>query len=158
MSSEKQIQLIGKLNADRTGIEFEHSKLMKRVLHSYENIRLLVTFEPLKIQRSLQQNRWLFGVAYTTIQAWYRETQGESISKEDLHEYVVQHVLGVGVTNKEILGVPTTLSGIKKRTSGLSIQEFQDFKEKLQAHFSEFGLQIPDPIGHNTLTDYIEDL
>lgn len=153
----KELSLIGTLSPDKTGIVFSNPQIVKRVLSNYVDKKLLVTFKPLEYQRSSSQNRWMWGVAYVTIVAWYKETQGESITKEDVHEYVLQHVLRHGVQEKDILGKLTIVPGQKKRTSGLTVGEFQEFKEKLQAHFAERGCDIPDPVGSNTLSEFIDE-
>lgn len=157
MSQDKEITLVGTINSSKTGVDFTHPKILKRIVSQYEGIKLVVSFKPLEYQRSSAQNRWLWGVAYVRICAWYRETQGERISKEDVHSYVLQHVLEIGSKEKEILGVRTVVTGINKTTSALSVGEYQEFKEKLQEYFSKRGCYIPDPKGNNTLSEYLDE-
>ncbi len=118
--------------------------------------RLEISFRILRYQRSLAQNRYMWGVAYTTIAAWYSETQGETVSKDAIHVYVLRNILEYQPKVENMLG-QEVITFVGKSTSKLNTKEFNEFVEKLQAHFADKGCIIPDPKENNFLSDFLKD-
>lgn len=157
MAKKQEYTVTGTLSEDCKSLEIRHYKVIKRVARSLLGQDLMITFTPLEYQRSGAQNRWYWGCACICIAGWYRETQGETITKEAVHDYVLQHVIGINTKKREILGKTTYISEKVKTTSKMSVKDFNEFKEKLQAYFAEYGCIIPDPRDNNMLEDFIKD-
>lgn len=86
-----------------------------------------------KPRRSDQQNRYLWGVVYSTI-----VKQFDGWRLDDVHEYM----LG------EHFGWEELAEGYKRpvrRSSRLNKQEFSDYIAFIQQRASEHGIYIPDP-------------
>lgn len=131
-------------------------KMLKRVTKHMIGKKLEVSFRPLEYQRSQAQNRYLWGVAYVTISAWYRETQGERISKDAIHAHTVSEILGRVVEVEEVFGKEVLV--VKgKSTSQLTKKEFNDLVEKLQKYWGDKGCDIPLPREHNYISDFIDE-
>lgn len=100
----------------------------------------LVTVEPVKSVRSLEQNAYLWGVCYRTIleegglgeQGW---------RAEDLHEYFLGECFGwetlEGFGRKRLRPV--------RRSSKMSKTEFSDYIMVVHQKAAELGIVIPDP-------------
>lgn len=58
---------------------------------------------------------------------------------------------------KEIMGTRTVVSPEVKTTSKMNTVEFGEFKDALQAHYGDRGLEIADPRENNMLSDYLKD-
>ena len=150
---------IGELQTTDDGglvVVLPFGKALRRVTKHLIGKRLEVNFKLLKYQRSNAQNRWLWGVAYVTIAAFMRETTGEDWDRDAIHAYSLKYILGYEVAVKTIKG-KEVLYMKGKSTSKLSTQEFNDMKERLQQHWAEQGCIIPDPVGNNFLSDFLED-
>ena len=94
-----------------------------------------VTVERYAKKRSDQQNRYLWGVAYKTLQ----DATGQPA--EDWHQYMLgEHF---GWEEVELFGKKK----IRPRggSSKLSTTEFGDFVDFIQQRAAENGLYIPDP-------------
>lgn len=156
--NKKEFTEVGELilHEDGVAIKLLFGKTLKRLLKHLLGQRLEVGFKPLSYQRTDRQNKWLWGVAYVTIAAWYRETQGHRVDKDALHAHTLQYILDYKITAKEVLG-REVLVVEGKSTSQLNTKEFNEMKEKLQAYWAERGCDIPDPKGNNFLSDYISD-
>lgn len=155
----KEINEVGELIDTEDGglaIKLLFGKALKRVLQPFRGKRLQVSFQLLEYQRSKAQNAWLWGVAYVTISAWYKETHGYRIDKDVLHAHTLQEILERKIVVQEVFG-KEVISVQGKSTSNLTIKEFNELKEKLQAYWAERGCYIPDPKGNNMLSDFIED-
>lgn len=90
--------------------------------------------------RSVQQNRYLWGVCYRTI----LDDAGEQLrgwTKDDLHEYFLGEWSGWEV----IEGFGRKRMKPVNRSSRLSTVEFMDFVASIQQRAAEFGIVIPDP-------------
>jgi len=89
--------------------------------------------------RSIQQNRYLFGICYETILDHGLRDDGWRI--DDIHEYFLGEYFGW-----------ETLSGFGKkrlrpidRSSNMSKMEFVDYVAFVQQKAAEMGIVIPDP-------------
>jgi len=85
--------------------------------------------------RSDQQNRYLWGVAYKTLQ----DATGQEA--QDWHEYMLgEHF---GWEEYEMFGKRKIRP--KQRSSKLTTMEFMDFVDFIQRRAAEYGVYIPDP-------------
>jgi hypothetical protein len=154
--NKREFTVVGELTEDCRYLEITHYKALKRLVGSLVGEPLEINFKKLRYQRSAAQNRWLWGVAYVTIAAWYKETQGETISKDAIHAHTLQEILGYEIVSEEIMGREVLV--VKgKSTSKLTTVEFNDMKDRLQAYWAERGCDIRDPNEHNMLTDHLDD-
>lgn len=155
-SEFSEIGVLEKTEDGGLSIKLRFGKVLKRVLENLIGKDLEVNFSLLKYRRTAAQNRWLWGVAYTTVMAWHKETQGYSIDKNTVHAYTLQEVLGYKIVPKELLG-KEVLVVEKERTSSLSTKEFSEMVEKLVAYWAERGCYIPLPRENNFLSDFVKD-
>jgi hypothetical protein len=154
--NKREFNVVGELTEDGQFIKIAHYKPLKRIFKALIGQPLDVSFKQLKYQRSAAQNRALWGVAYVTIAAWYKETNGEAISKDAIHAHTLQRILDYEVEVKEVYG--TEIIVVKgKSTSALNTKEFTDLYKKIQKYWAEKGCDIPDPRGNNFLSDFIKD-
>ena len=136
-------------------VVFPFGKTLRRVTKHLIGVELEIRVKPLKFKRSNAQNRWLWGVAYPTIIHWMLETQGERVSKDALHTYVLQVLLEYEPKVTEVMGV-TVVSFQGKSTSSLTTTEFTELMDKIVAHWAEKGCTIPLPSGNNFISDHIK--
>ncbi len=98
----------------------------------------VITIEPKKSTRSLEQNAYLWGVCYQTI---LDAGQLEGWRREDLHEYFLgehfgwEHLEGFGRKRLRPLN----------RSSTLSKMQFVDFVDFIHQKMADIGIVIPDP-------------
>lgn len=154
--NNREFTVVGELTEDCKFIQLHHHTALRRLVSRLVGEKLEVTFKKLRYQRSAAQNRYLWGIVYVTIAAWYRETQGERISKDTIHAHTLQHILGYEVKVETMLG-KEVLVVQGKSTSQLNTLEFNDLVEKLQKYWGEKGCYIPDPNENNLLTDFLKD-
>lgn len=102
-----------------------------------------VIIEPLKKDRTLKQNRALFGVAYAELE---EQTGNE---KNDLHEFFCGEFFGW--VNKDIMGytkkVParTTTTGYDGKHDVIPTDIFAQFYDFVQRRAAENGFYVSDP-------------
>ncbi len=111
------------------------------VVHTLERLPIDKSFKveitEVKRTRSLQQNRYLWGVVYAKIKEHL-----EGWDAEDIHEYCLGEHFGWEML--EGLGKRRRLRPIK-RSSKLSTMEFMDFVDWIIRHMAEKGIDIPLP-------------
>lgn len=96
---------------------------------------LAVECKPWKATRSTEQNAYLWGVCYATLE---RETGQEA---EDWHEYMLGE--WAGWERYELFGRAKVRP--RRRSSKLNKAEFVDFVEFIQRRAAQNGIYIPDP-------------
>lgn len=99
----REFHAVGELVEDCSSIRLINYKTIRRVIKKIKGKKLEVVFKVLEFTRSNAQNRWLWGVAYITIAAFLKETQGRSYSKEEVHEHSKQYVLNDGATETSVV-------------------------------------------------------
>lgn len=99
--NKKEFVVIAELTEDCQFLQINHHKNLARVIKHLVGQKLEVGFKLFKYKRSDGQNRWLWGIAYTTIVAWWKESFGEKLEKDTLHAYSKQVVLG-GENNQSV--------------------------------------------------------
>jgi len=150
--------VLGKLSPDLTSLEIDHAEPMKRLLKNLEGLTLEINIKRFFHQRSLAQNRWIWGICITTIQAWLKETNGEFPDKDTVYAFLRIRVVGHGVVIREMDGfeVPV-IEG--KRFSQMTTVEFSDAVEKIVEYYALRGLEVPlpKPKGNNLINEYLND-
>lgn len=106
-------------------------------------------WEEIKSQRTLQQNAYLFGVAYAKL----AEVTG--YEKEDLHEYLLGKHFGTKLKRIpktkhnpegiEEVPVRTTTTDERGRRSVLGRTAFGEYVDFVQRFAARHGINIPDP-------------
>lgn len=83
--------------------------------------------------RSQQQNRFLWGVVYTTI------AESTGYTTEEVHELLKDKFLP-----RKFVTIGDTTKEVRKSTAQLSIDEFSKYLEQLAAFAAELGITLPD--------------
>lgn len=125
-------------------IVFANPEIFSIQMEKLEGERVTVKVEKVKRKRSDKQNRWYWGLAIPTIQNGIEEQTGERYDKNTIHAMILNLVGGLKMETKIIMGM-NVIEVKQKRTSEMTTEEFCDFYEKLQAHFAEKDIIIPDP-------------
>ena len=94
--------------------------------------------------RTDKQNRWYWGVAVNTIIQGFFQQTGILHTKAEIHFYVLKYIIEAKLDMKIIMGQQVITYDVKT-TSQMSTVEFMHFKDILQKHFAEKGIDIPDP-------------
>lgn len=130
-----------------------------RILNKY-----VETDKPLEItisihrrQRSLAQNRWLWGVCVPTVKGWLLDTQGEKYTSDEVY-YYINSILGRKPVFKDVAGEEVIIME-GKRFSQMNTLEFSEAVDQIVLYFAERGLEIhlPDSKTNNLLSDYLKD-
>ena len=134
---------IGTINKNGEIVIINHY-FVKSMLMQYEDKEIEVTIKKAKKRRSDKQNRWYWGVAIKTIQEELLRIEGEPYEKEDIHHYILSEIVKAKFRTKEVMGKVITYAETKS-TSAMSTKDFDLFKFKLQVHFANRGIDVPDP-------------
>jgi hypothetical protein len=134
--------------------DLERSRHIGRVCAYLEALPLdhawKVSVEERKSERSLQQNRYLFGVAYARI------SEATGLEKQDLHEDFLRRHFGTRLKRVPIsryhpdgfaeVPVRTTTTDEHGRRSVLGKHPFGEFVEFVQRFAAEhYDVYVPDP-------------
>tara|TARA_R100000231_G_scaffold82771_1_gene63223 strand:+ start:199 stop:642 length:444 start_codon:yes stop_codon:yes gene_type:complete len=125
---------------------------IKPILQSMENKELVVVLNEYHQKRTTQQNRWYWGVVIPTIIQFVKEESSREYEKEDIHDYNVTELLRPRIHTRDVLDRQVITYEVK-RVSAMTTKEFADFVERLQQHWAERGLVIPDPDQKEFLND-----
>lgn len=138
-------------------LEIDSHKALARILKRFMGKQLEIHISEFKRQRSLAQNRWIWGLCVPTVKGWLKETQGEKYTKDEVY-YYIQSVLGRKTIIKEIAGEEVIIME-GKRMSQMTTKEFSDAVEEIVQYFAERGLAIPlpKPGTNNLISDHIKD-
>lgn len=144
---------------DAVPVILDSPKRMRFILQQLFNKPLIVSLTLLEYIRSSAQNRYYWGVLVRTVMAHYKETTGETITKEEVHAYNLQ-LMGVKIEHKIIFGKEClVIHG--KSSSAMTKKEFSEMWDVLAKHYGEAnefmdaGCIIPSPKGFNLLNDYL---
>jgi len=150
----EEFTLTGELTESCTTLNLTFGKALKRVLHGLVGKELLIDIRPMQYKRSSAQNRYYWGVVIVCVRAWHKETQGETITKDQAHAYILTRVQEVEPKFKTVFGEEVMYFDYKT-TSQMNTKEFNEFKEKVQTFFYDVGCNIPDPTKNSLTQDYI---
>ena len=130
--------------------------------------RILIPFaetdKPLEItisihrrQRSLAQNRYIWGVVVPTVMGWLLDTQGEKFTADEVY-YYINSILRRKPVFKEMAGEEVIIME-GKRFSQMTTKEFAEAVDEIVAYFDERGLEIklPKKGTNNLLSDFLND-
>lgn len=114
----------------------EQADERRSYLRTLRNKRVVVTIREKGTQRSLDQNAWIWGVAYPLL----AETFGYDADEiEDLHYGLLEKWAGTHFDHRMRVMVPN------KRSSKLTTKEFSDYMEWLVRFGAKSGVTIPLP-------------
>jgi hypothetical protein len=133
-----------------------HLQQITKVFRNWKDAELIITIRKFRKSRTGRQNRYYWGVIVPYVKNFKKETEGITVTKDDIHLYHLQKVMGLQPDTKEVMGEVLVYFTVKS-TSDMDTKEFTEFVEEVRAHWAKKGLDIPDPVGESLLTDYIQD-
>lgn len=116
----------------------------KNNLESMNGTKVVVSVKKYRNMRSKRQNRYYWGVVVRIIQEYSKDIMGEEYSKEEVHLFLIDRILGRKPDVKEVFG-EHLISYKDVETSKMSTEEFAEFIMKIQKFFAERDIIIPDP-------------
>lgn len=113
-----------------------------KALKQYVNKDVLLTIQPLKRNRSNQQNRYYWGVIIPLVQSGLEDVTGEMRSKNEVHEF-----LKFNFNYKEIVNQSTgEIYREPKTTTTNSTTDMEVYHEEIRRFAHEFlSVEIPLP-------------
>ena len=139
----EELFLQGEINEDFT-ITIDNVKYYKKELKKLMNSTCEIRIAKKYSKRSLQQNKWLWGVAYPLI-VRMRNELGERVNSMEVHLHNLQIIQGIKYEIK-LMGHDEVLIFKNSRSSTMTTKEFIEMVEKLQEYYSQnYDLYIPDP-------------
>jgi hypothetical protein len=133
-------------------IHINDQRTVESILRNFYDKDVIITIKPYRKSRSNAQNRWYWGVAIMAIIPQLKEQTGEVYTKEEIHRYHLEEVIGVDHRIRNILG-KTVIIFDDISTSKMSTKEFGEFKDTIQAYWAERDIIIPDPNQENFLNE-----
>ena len=106
--------------------------------------RVVVSIKKYRKSRSKAQNRYYWGVVVKTIMAYSKDILGETYNKEEVHLYIINSIIGRKPEVKVVMGEHILLFK-DVETSKMTTEEYAEFILKIQKHFAEKDIDIPDP-------------
>ena len=116
----------------------------KNELEAMNDTKVIVSVKKYRNMRSKRQNRYYWGVVVRIIQEYSKSLMGEEYSKEEVHLFLIDRILGRKPEIKEVFG-EHLISYNDVETSKMSTTEFGEFIMKIQKFFAERDIIIPDP-------------
>ena len=129
-------------------IIFSNREILQLQVQSLEGKDVAIRIKKLVRKRSDRQNRWYWGVAIPAIIRGIEEQNGEVLDKSTAHALALNITDGIKLESKMLFGY-NVIEVKQKRTSDMSVEEFNEFYKKLQATFAERDIIIPDPSQEN---------
>jgi hypothetical protein len=152
MSADPTYHLIGTLGDDMS-LRFQYAEALRGVFGHMFGKDLDIQVTILRKNRSNRQNRYLHGVVVPTVQAWLKETEGESFDHDKVYT-MLRMDLGDTLEITQIQGKDViTMTG--KRFSKMDTKEFAEAIDKLVAIYAEKECYIQLPNEECFLTDFI---
>lgn len=111
-------------------------------LKDFEGERVLLRLSKKRKNRSLEQNRYYFGVVCECFQIGAKETWGEEISKEEAHENLKKEC-----NYKELVSEDSgEIFRLVKTTSNLNTLGFEEYLERCRKFiYTWFNITVPMP-------------
>jgi len=133
--------------------DVRRSRDIGRIVHALEDLpegkAWRITIEELKSERSLKQNRYLFGVAYALL------SEATGYERDDIHTYLLGKHFGVRLKKvpkskynlEGLIEVPvrTTTTDEHGRRSVMGKMAFCEYVAFVQRFGAQAGVHIPDP-------------
>ena len=114
------------------------------IMSDLDTADVMITIEKYFDKRSLKQNAYYWGVVVPHVYNFYKESYGEDLTREEIHNYHLSKIAGHKVKMIEVLG-EVIISQTGKRTSEMNTKEFGEFIENVHRFWAENGFFIPDP-------------
>jgi hypothetical protein len=116
---------------------------------------LVIDIEIYHTLRSAAQNRYLHGVVVPTIAGWAYDTVGIRYTKDEIKQFLYEHILKNRNVIKQVLGVEVNVNSYK-RFSEMNKKEFTDNVEYVRGYFAEKGCHIPEATIDSFIADYVK--
>ena len=124
--------------ATASGMPHETAKQLAAVIRSLSGKRLVLSLREFKAKRSTRENRYYWGVAVPAVKRMF-EAEGDTVSEDDIHEYLVKEVGGFKTRSK------LTGQWIRTSSTKLTTEEWEQWMEKIRHWAAVLGVQIPMP-------------
>lgn len=155
MSVDPTYHVIGTLREEDMSLRIQYGEALRGVFGHMLGRELDIQVTVLRKNRTNRQNRYIHGVVVPTVQAFYRETQGEEYTHDEVYAKL-RVKLGDKLIIKEVAGDKIiTMSG--KRFSKMDTKEFAQAIDALIQLFAEDGCYIAEPNEECFLTDFINE-
>lgn len=156
MSKKDEITVLARFSPDLSSLVIANANKLGRVFRPLMDDDLEITIKKFYRQRSAAQNRWMWGVCIPSVIGFFKETQGESPSKDAIYAWLRTHVLGQELVLEEVQGVEVPIMKSKK-FSQMTTVEFSDAVDVIVQYFDELDHEIPLPKEgtNNLITDYL---
>lgn len=124
-----------------------NNRLIKHAIKEFEGKEIEIIFKRKYKQRSIQQNRFYFGVTLEFFQQLFLEAWGEIKSKEEIHE-----ILKFTCNYEEKINPATgEIIRIAKSTTELTTSGWMDFELQLKQFAQDyFNAVLPEPNSQTT--------
>lgn len=96
-------------------------------------------------RRSTRQNAFMFGVIIPIIKQFFEES-GYSVTPEDVHAFLKEHVGGMV---KVIVLPDGTRKSFVESSAKLTTVKWEEYVEKIRAWAAQWGVDIPEPTPQN---------
>lgn len=127
---------------------FLNDNKVKSFISSLEGKDIVINIKKHKKNRSVAQNRWYWGIALKKITEDLYNLQGELFTKEEIHAYHKAIVTSSKFNTLNVLGHEVMIFN-DISTKNMNTIQFNNFKQSIQAHWAEKGIDIPDPQEEN---------
>jgi hypothetical protein len=154
MASDYEYTFSGKLTEDCKGLTIDFATTVIRLLYPIKEDILEINIKKFRKKRTDRQNRWIWGYAIITVQAFLKETTGSYPSKEALYTFFRVNIVGDEPVVENVHGVDViVLKG--KRFSQCTTVEFSERAEKIIRYYAEMGLELKfEEKSDNLITDF----
>lgn len=127
----------------KNGSPVNNRKLISEAFKQFEGKRVSVSIQLAKKSRSNPQNKYYWGVLIPEMQQGFKETWGEKLSQEEVHEFCklqFNYVERVNEVTGEIIRTPksTTLN------STASQEEYHEQIRQFAFEWFNIVIQLPD--------------
>lgn len=155
MARKKEFSVKGKINPDGKGLTFFHAETLSHIFQPLSEQECDITIVFGKVKRSIQQNRYLWGVAYPVVQREMMRLYGEAMDPNAIHAHNLQIIQGctlefVTIHGRQLLEIKDT------KSSEMSVEEFTIMVDNLKQWYAiNKHIVIPDPVEDNALNHFV---
>lgn len=136
---KNEVSLIGEVTQEGELIFVNSESYVDNSLYNLRGKEVWIKVSEITEKRSLQQNKLYWGSIIPQIVEFHKETQGEKISPQKIHIFLLQTIADFELKSEIIFG-KEFFSFEKNGTSKMSTKAFTEYVEKVIAHFSKLGL------------------
>lgn len=154
---QKVVDFTGKLTEDFTfKIEGSESASMMYLLSFFKDKSLEISVKVARRSRSAAQNRYMWGVIVPTVGRWFRDTQGEKYTPDEIYLWVRMSLLEQRPVLKTILGQEIIVME-HKRFSEMTTAEFAEAVDIIVKKMAERDCVIELPRDQNYIQEFIKN-